>query len=300
MSRENALVTAEWVEENLDAPEVVLVEVDEDTTSYDEGHIPGAVKLDWTTDLQDQVRRDFVDKAAVRGAALRQGRRQRRHRRALRRQQQLVRRLRLLVLQALRPPGREAARRRAQEVGARQPQARPTRSPRARPPTTPRRSRTSRSARSATRSSTAIGTKNLVDVRSPDEYAGRLLAPAHLPQEQAQRAGHIPARGQHPVEQGGRRGRHVPLRRRAQGALRRRGRRPRARTPSPTAASASAPRTPGSRCTSCSGTREGEELRRFLDRVRLAGRGADPDRRRARHRAGHLGLTRRRPQGART
>ena len=38
----------------------------------------------------------------------------------------------------------------------------------------------------------AIGTQNLVDVRSPDEYAGRLLAPAHLPQEQAQRAGHIP------------------------------------------------------------------------------------------------------------
>ena len=38
----------------------------------------------------------------------------------------------------------------------------------------------------------AIGVKNLVDVRSPDEYAGRLMAPAHLPQEQAQRAGHIP------------------------------------------------------------------------------------------------------------
>ena len=38
----------------------------------------------------------------------------------------------------------------------------------------------------------AIGDKNLVDVRSPDEYAGRLLARAHLPQEQAQRAGHIP------------------------------------------------------------------------------------------------------------
>src|SRR5690606_19396997 len=38
----------------------------------------------------------------------------------------------------------------------------------------------------------AIGTKNLVDVRSPDEYAGRLLAPAHLPQESARRAGHIP------------------------------------------------------------------------------------------------------------
>jgi thiosulfate/3-mercaptopyruvate sulfurtransferase len=38
----------------------------------------------------------------------------------------------------------------------------------------------------------AIGAKNLVDVRSPDEYSGRLMAPAHLPQEQAQRAGHIP------------------------------------------------------------------------------------------------------------
>jgi thiosulfate/3-mercaptopyruvate sulfurtransferase len=38
----------------------------------------------------------------------------------------------------------------------------------------------------------SIGVKNLVDVRSPDEYAGRLLAPAHLPQEQAQRGGHVP------------------------------------------------------------------------------------------------------------
>ena len=38
----------------------------------------------------------------------------------------------------------------------------------------------------------AIGSLSLVDVRSPDEFAGRLLAPAHLPQEQAQRGGHIP------------------------------------------------------------------------------------------------------------
>ena len=46
----------------MDDPSVVLVEVDEDTTAYDKGHIPGAVKLDWKTDLQDPVRRDFVDK----------------------------------------------------------------------------------------------------------------------------------------------------------------------------------------------------------------------------------------------
>src|SRR4029453_14951915 len=47
----------------LEHPSIVLVEVDEDTTSYDKGHIRGAIKLDWTTDLQDQVRRDFVNKS---------------------------------------------------------------------------------------------------------------------------------------------------------------------------------------------------------------------------------------------
>src|SRR5690606_8711670 len=62
MSRESALVTAQWVADHLDDDKVVLIEVDEDTTAYDKGHIPGALKLDWTTDLQDQVRRDFVNK----------------------------------------------------------------------------------------------------------------------------------------------------------------------------------------------------------------------------------------------
>ena len=193
MSRENSLVTAQWVEDNLDTDGIVLVEVDEDTTAYDKGHIRGAIKLDWTTDLQDQVRRDFVEQGAVRGAAVRARVSQRRHRRALRRQQQLVRRLRLLVLQALRPPGRQAARRRPQEVGARLPRAdrRPARAVRPRRRTPPP-SRTARIRAFRDESVAAIGTQNLVDVRSPDEYAGRLLAPAHLPQEQAQRAGHIP------------------------------------------------------------------------------------------------------------
>ncbi|MCB0907095.1 MAG: sulfurtransferase, partial [Nocardioidaceae bacterium] len=61
MSRDTSLVSAQWVADNHDNPDVVLVEVDEDTTAYDKGHIRGAVKLDWTTDLQDAVRRDFVD-----------------------------------------------------------------------------------------------------------------------------------------------------------------------------------------------------------------------------------------------
>src|SRR5690606_25811791 len=63
MSRENSLVSAQWVEDNLETDGIVLIEVDEDTTAYDKGHIRGAIKLDWTTDLQDQVRRDFVSKA---------------------------------------------------------------------------------------------------------------------------------------------------------------------------------------------------------------------------------------------
>src|SRR5499426_1587581 len=62
MSRSDVLVDAEWVEAHRGDPGVVLVEVDEDTTAYDKGHIRGAVKLDWKKDLQDPVRRDFVDR----------------------------------------------------------------------------------------------------------------------------------------------------------------------------------------------------------------------------------------------
>ncbi len=63
MSRSDVLVDADWVEAHRDDPGVVLVEVDEDTSAYDKGHIRGAVKIDWKQDLQDPVRRDFVDRA---------------------------------------------------------------------------------------------------------------------------------------------------------------------------------------------------------------------------------------------
>src|ERR1700750_1577995 len=61
MARSDVLVSTDWAESNLDAPNTVFVEVDEDTSAYDGGHIAGAVKLDWKTDLQDPVKRDFVD-----------------------------------------------------------------------------------------------------------------------------------------------------------------------------------------------------------------------------------------------
>jgi len=61
MARSDVLVSTDWAESNLDAPNTVFVEVDEDTSAYDGGHIEGAVKLDWKEDLQDHVKRDFVD-----------------------------------------------------------------------------------------------------------------------------------------------------------------------------------------------------------------------------------------------
>src|SRR5882757_11589080 len=63
MSRDSALVSADWSEKNLGAPGIVFIEVDENTTAYDTAHLPGAVKLDWRKDLQDPVRRDFVNKS---------------------------------------------------------------------------------------------------------------------------------------------------------------------------------------------------------------------------------------------
>ena len=64
MSRNDVLVTVDWVQDNLGQPGIVFVEVDEDTSAYDGGHIEGAVKLDWKQDLQDPLRRDYLDKTA--------------------------------------------------------------------------------------------------------------------------------------------------------------------------------------------------------------------------------------------
>jgi len=191
MSREDVLVSADWAEKNLDADKVVFVEVDEDTTAYDGGHIPGAVKIDWKTELQDQVRRDFINKEQFEALLSRKG----------------IANDDIVVLYGgnnnwfaayaywyFKLYGHDQVKlldggRKKWELDGR-------------PYSTdvPARPATSYTAREQDRSIrafrdevvAAISRSNLVDVRSPDEYAGRLLAPAHLPQEQAQRAGHIP------------------------------------------------------------------------------------------------------------
>src|SRR3954463_8590181 len=57
------LVSTEWLAEHLDTPGLVVVESGEDVLLYETGHNPGAVKIDWHTDLNDPVRRDYIDGA---------------------------------------------------------------------------------------------------------------------------------------------------------------------------------------------------------------------------------------------
>jgi len=69
----DVLVTTQWVEDHLDDPKVRIVESDEDILLYEIGHIPGAIALDWHTDLQNPVERDFVDKAGFEALMSRSG-----------------------------------------------------------------------------------------------------------------------------------------------------------------------------------------------------------------------------------
>src|SRR5690606_41963525 len=58
--RPEVLVSTEWVQQHLNDPSVRLIESNEDTLLYATGHIPGAVHVDWTSDLNDQIRRDYI------------------------------------------------------------------------------------------------------------------------------------------------------------------------------------------------------------------------------------------------
>jgi thiosulfate/3-mercaptopyruvate sulfurtransferase len=62
-AKPEVLVSTDWLEEHLDDPNVRIIEVDEDTSSYDKGHVRNALKWDWSTDLHTEVGRDFQDQA---------------------------------------------------------------------------------------------------------------------------------------------------------------------------------------------------------------------------------------------
>jgi thiosulfate/3-mercaptopyruvate sulfurtransferase len=191
MSRSDVLVDADWVEAHADDPGVVVVEVDEDTSAYDKGHIRNAVKIDWKQDLQDPVRRDFVDKHGFEELLSSRG----------------ISNDDLVVLYGgnnnwfaayaywyFRLYGHRNVK---LMDGGRKKWELDSRDMVTAVPDRPRTNYQASEQDSAIRALrdevvASIGKRNLVDVRSPDEFAGRLLAPAHLPQEQAQRAGHIP------------------------------------------------------------------------------------------------------------
>ena len=191
MSRSDVLVSTDWAQSNLGAESVVFVEVDEDTSAYDTGHIPGAIKLDWKTDLQDPIKRDFVDAQQFSKLLSERG----------------IANDDTVVLYGgnnnwfaayaywyFKLYGHDKIKlldggRKKWELDGRAMSAesvsRPATSYAAEAPDT-----SIRAFRDEVIA--AIGTKNLVDVRSPDEFSGKILAPAHLPQEQSQRPGHIP------------------------------------------------------------------------------------------------------------
>ena len=60
-NRDDVLVTTDWLADHLNDSDIRIVEVDEDTDAYGRGHIPGAVAVNWNSDLQDPLRRDFID-----------------------------------------------------------------------------------------------------------------------------------------------------------------------------------------------------------------------------------------------
>jgi thiosulfate/3-mercaptopyruvate sulfurtransferase len=191
MSRSEVLVDADWAAAHGSDENVVLVEVDEDTTAYDGGHIAGAIKLDWKKDLQDPVRRDFVNKEQFEKLLSERG----------------ISNDDTVVLYGgnnnwfaayaywyFKLYGHGDVRlldggRKKWELDARELSTEKV--------TRPATSYTAQDQDLSIRAFRdevidAIGKKSLIDVRSPDEYAGRLLAPAHLPQEQSQRGGHVP------------------------------------------------------------------------------------------------------------
>ena len=186
----DALVTTDWVAEHLNDGSFRLVEVDEDTEAYEKGHIPGAVSFHWRKELQDDVRRDFVDKTQFESLMREKG----------------IGNDDLVVLYGgnnnwfaaytlclrvyqhdnvkLMNGGRKKWELEGRELTAEQPPVTPSSYTAAGPNLSIRALRDEVIAK--------VGQVPMVDVRSPDEFSGKLAAPAHLPQEQAQRRGHIP------------------------------------------------------------------------------------------------------------
>jgi thiosulfate/3-mercaptopyruvate sulfurtransferase len=187
------LVTTDWLAEHLNDDGVVVAEVDENPDLYDEGHIARAVKLHWRDDLQDPVERDLVDKPTFERLLSERG----------------IANDTTLVLYGdknnwfaayaywylkiyghgdvrILDGGRQKWADEGREFTTETPQ------PRQADYEANERDESIRTYRDSVRAQIGEQSKALVDVRSPQEYAGDLVAPPGYEQEGAQRAGHIP------------------------------------------------------------------------------------------------------------
>jgi thiosulfate/3-mercaptopyruvate sulfurtransferase len=187
------LVSTDWVAEHLDDPEVVVAEVDENPDLYDEGHIAGAIKLHWKDDLQDPVERDLVDKASFEQLLGSRG----------------IGNDTVLVLYGdknnwfaayaywyVKTYGHKDVRilNGGRQKWIDEDRALTTDVPSPEPVSyaAAERNESIRAYRDQVRDWLGASGRALVDVRSPGEYAGDLIAPPGYEQEGAQRGGHIP------------------------------------------------------------------------------------------------------------
>lgn len=187
------IVSTEWLAKHLDDPTVVVAEVDENPDLYDDGHIPGAVELHWRDDLQDPVERDLVDPETFARLLGERG----------------IGNETTVVLYGdknnwfaayaywylkiyghadvrILNGGRQKWVDEGRELTAQVP------APEPRIYTAGERDESIRAYRDQVRAWLGEDGRALVDVRSPGEYAGDLVAPPGYEQEGAQRAGHIP------------------------------------------------------------------------------------------------------------
>jgi thiosulfate/3-mercaptopyruvate sulfurtransferase len=189
----NVLVDTAWVADHLTDPKVRLLEVDVDTTAYDQGHIPGAVGLHWKRDLETPVVRDIASKEQIEGLLSIAGiapdstvilygdnnnwfatyawwlLKYYGHQDAR-------------IMNGGRKKWMDEGRAMTKEVPAPAPTTYRTKAP----------DPSIRAARDEVLAAAKAKAAVLVDVRSPKEYSGELLAPEALPQEGAQRGGHVP------------------------------------------------------------------------------------------------------------
>jgi thiosulfate/3-mercaptopyruvate sulfurtransferase len=191
-SNPEALIDTRWLQERLEDPRIRVIEVDEDVTAYEKGHIPGAVGWNWNTDLRAKVGRDFIDQRGLVALLRKAG----------------VGGDTTVVLYGgnnnwfatyaywlLKYLGFDSVK---LLNGGRKLWELESRILTDDVPSFPRGDLTLKApVRSEIRAYRnqvlgRVGRAAFVDVRSPEEFRGELLAPPHLPQEQAQVPGHIP------------------------------------------------------------------------------------------------------------